>query len=232
MIDAEIVAEFAGRASDGFNSWSLRATRASDDEPSTFDELEELARAAQAPAIAPPAYPLVAYAPPAPEPVQAAPLRLVTLENDKPKKKKKRAAWPWAAAALAASLAALVVWRTEVVRVAPQSASLYRAIGFPVNARGLSFAEIKTLHETQDGRNVLVVTGQIANTSAKPADVPRLRLSLLDAGNTEVFAWAAAPGKTTIAPGETLAFRSRIASPPATAHDVQVRFFNRQDVPL
>jgi hypothetical protein len=32
-----------------------------------------------------------------------------------------------------------------------------------------------------------------------------------------------------LAPGETLAFRSRLASPPPEAHDVLVRFFNRRD---
>ena len=43
--------------------------------------------------------------------------------------------------ALVALNAALIGWRAEVVRFLPQTASLYAAIGLPVNLRGLAFAE-------------------------------------------------------------------------------------------
>jgi hypothetical protein len=34
-----------------------------------------------------------------------------------------------------------------------------------------------------------------------------------------------------LGPGESLPFRSRLASPPADAHDVLVRFLNPRDLP-
>jgi hypothetical protein len=33
-----------------------------------------------------------------------------------------------------------------------------------------------------------------------------------------------------LGPGETLAFQSRLASPPPETHDLLVRFFNRHDL--
>ena len=48
---------------------------------------------------------------------------------------------PVAIAALAAMLAGLIGWRVEVVRFAPQTASLFAAIGLPVNLRGLDLGE-------------------------------------------------------------------------------------------
>jgi len=50
-----------------------------------------------------------------------------------------------------------------------------------------------------------------------------------DEGGKEVYTWTAMPSRTSLAPGETLAFRSRLASPPAEGRDVSVRFFTRRD---
>jgi hypothetical protein len=38
------------------------------------------------------------------------------------------------------------------------------------------------------------------------------------------------PARSVLAPGETLAFRSRLASPPPDTGEVLVRFFNRRDL--
>ena len=37
------------------------------------------------------------------------------------------------------------------------------------------------------------------------------------------------PSQPVLEPGETLPFRSRLASPPGEGRDVQVRFFTRRD---
>ena len=38
------------------------------------------------------------------------------------------------------------------------------------------------------------------------------------------------PTRPFLSDGETLPFRTRVASPPANVRDVQVRFFNRRDL--
>jgi predicted Zn finger-like uncharacterized protein len=132
--------------------------------------------------------------------------------------------------ALAALDIALVGWRAQVVRAAPQTASLYAALGLPVNLRGLTFNDVKSKTETHEGVQVLIVEGTIANVSKRTVEVPRLRFSVLNKASREVYAWTALPERSLISPGETVPFRSRLASPPHDTSDVLVRFFNRRDV--
>lgn len=137
---------------------------------------------------------------------------------------------PVAILALLALDAALIGWRADVVRAVPQTASLYAAIGLPVNLRGLTFAEITTATETHDGVPVLVVEGTIVSASPRIVEVPRLRFSVRNRSGQEVYAWTAVPSRSVLGPGESLSFRSRLASPPPDAREVLVRFFNRRDL--
>ena len=132
--------------------------------------------------------------------------------------------------ALAALDAALLGWRTQVVRAAPQTASLYAAIGLPVNLRGLTFKDVRTSAEIHDGVQVLIVEGNIASVSRRTVEVPRMRFSVRNKAGQEIYAWTALPERSVISPSETLAFRSRLASPPHGTHDILVRFLNRRDL--
>ena len=66
--------------------------------------------------------------------------------------------------------------------------------------------------------------------ATRVAEVPRLRFSVRNERGHEVYTWTALPSKALLAPGETLAFRSRLASPPRDGKEVLVRFFNRRDL--
>jgi len=136
---------------------------------------------------------------------------------------------PLAIVALATLCAALLGWRKDIVRHAPQLASFYSAIGLPVNLRGLAFADLKIGNEIHDGVPVLVVEGMIVSTVSKPVEVPRLRFALRNATGAEVYAWTAQPSQPVLGAFENMPFRSRLASPPAEGHDIQVRFFTRRD---
>ena len=136
---------------------------------------------------------------------------------------------PLAIVALVTLCAALLGWRKDIVRHAPQLASFYSAIGLPVNLRGLAFADLKIGNEIHDGVPVLVVEGMIVSTVSMPVDVPRLRFALRNATGAEVYAWTAQPSQPVLGAFETMPFRSRLASPPAEGHDIQVRFFTRRD---
>ena len=131
---------------------------------------------------------------------------------------------------LAGVIAALLNWRATVVRFVPQTASLFSAVGLSVNLRGLSLDNIKTSLEAHEGVSVLVVEGTIANLTRQLLEVPRLRFAVRNASGYEVYAWTALPTEPVLAPGDRAPFRSRLASPPADAQDVIVRFFNRRDV--
>jgi predicted Zn finger-like uncharacterized protein len=137
---------------------------------------------------------------------------------------------PIAFVVLVAIHGALIGWRADVVKVAPQTAPFYSAIGLPVNLRGLTFANVTTVSQMHDGVPVLVVEGAIASASASSVEVPRLRLSIHNSSGQEIYAWTELPERSVLAPGEILAFRSRLASPPSDAGDVVVRFLNRNDL--
>lgn len=149
------------------------------------------------------------------------------------KGKRRRRSWPGLPTiilVLAAVLAALVNWRAAVVSVVPQTAGLFASIGLPVNLRGLTLDDVKTSMETHEGVTVLVVEGTIANLTRQPLELPRLRFAVRNAAGYEVYAWTALPGQPILAPGDRAPFRSRLASPPADAQDIIVRFFTRRDV--
>jgi hypothetical protein len=127
-------------------------------------------------------------------------------------------------------LAMALQTRVAMVRNFPQTASLFAAIGLPVNLRGLIFENVKSSAEFLDGVTVMVVQGTIVNLTGKALEVPRLRFALRSASGHEVYAWTALPTRTMLSPGEELPFRSRLASPPPDGRDVIVRFFNRRDI--
>ena len=152
----------------------------------------------------------------------------------RPKTPRRRAvlshhALPASICALVLVVACLIAARQQIVRVLPQTASLYARIGLPVNLRGLTFENIKTAREMQDGVPMLVVEGDIVGTTGRHTEVPRLRLAVVDRNGKEIYAWTLRPSRTLLPPGEALPFRSRLASPPAEGSGVSVRFFNRHD---
>ena len=135
-----------------------------------------------------------------------------------------------ACAAMGALVVALIVWRADVVRFAPQTAGFYRLVGLNVNLRGLAFRDVKVTTETVEGKPVLVIEGVIVGESKKTVDLPRLRFSVRDAQGAEIYAWNSVLEQTTLNPGEHASFKSRLASPPAQGKSIDVRFFNKHDI--
>jgi len=143
--------------------------------------------------------------------------------------KRRSSRWTAIILLLAAFNVAMVGARNEVVRYLPQTASLFAAIGLPVNLRNLKFANVKITKQTENGVDTLIVNGTIVSTGNSATEVPRLRFSVRNAAGHEVYTWTALPERSILEPGEKLDFHSRLASPPADAADVLVRFFTAQD---
>jgi predicted Zn finger-like uncharacterized protein len=137
---------------------------------------------------------------------------------------------PTACAAMGALVLALVIWRVDVVRLLPQTATFYRMVGLEVNLRGLLFKDIKITTETVEGKPVLVIEGVIVGEAKKPVELPRLRFSVRDAQGAEIYAWNAVLEQPVLKPGERAWFKSRLASPPPEGRNIDVRFFNRRDI--
>ncbi len=144
--------------------------------------------------------------------------------------KRRSSRWTAIILVLVAFNVALVGARNEVVRYLPQTASLFAAIGLPVNLRNLKFENVKISKQTENGVETLIVDGTIVSTGNSATEVPRLRFSLRNAGGQEIYSWTAAAPRSIVEAGEKLDFHSRLASPPADAADVLVRFFTANDI--
>jgi predicted Zn finger-like uncharacterized protein len=197
-------------------------------EPPTAGPEPDLAHVEAAPPLAPEAPP----EPPAVTSIEtAAVLRSRPWKpRSRPKRDPRSVALSLFVALAAIALVALVVYREHVVRAMPDAARIYELIGMPVNLRGFEFLDLKTTREMQDGVVVLAVEGRIRNVTRATQGVPRLRLVVLDGNDVEIYAWTAQPPQAVLGAGESVAFRSRLASPPAEGRRVLVRFLTRQDL--
>jgi predicted Zn finger-like uncharacterized protein len=144
---------------------------------------------------------------------------------------------PWHTRGLTAAIvvlvvvdAAIIAGRADIVRVLPQTASLFESIGLGVNLRGLTFKDITTKQEKDEDATILIVEGTIVATGRKTTAVPRLRFAISAGNGHEIYAWTALPSRTKLAPGETLPFKTRLAAPPEQGRSIKIRFFNRRDI--
>ncbi len=134
---------------------------------------------------------------------------------------------PWALAWVFAGFGAwalLVGAHAQIARLAPATAPLYAALGLDVNLNRVGLDHVSSRLDYQDGRQILIVEGEIRNLASSPRAAPRVRLSVLDAGGREIYHWIAAPPKARLAAGETAEFRARLAAPPKDGQQVRVRF--------
>ena len=135
--------------------------------------------------------------------------------------------WTAVILVLVAFNVALVGARNEVVHYLPQTASLFAAIGLPVNLRHLKFENVKISKETQDGIDLLVVEGAVVSEAGKPVEVPRLRFAARNKTGQEVYTWTMRPPRSILSPGERMEFRSQIPAPPADGERRDGAFLHR-----
>jgi hypothetical protein len=115
--------------------------------------------------------------------------------------------------------------RVEIVRVAPATAALYAQFGMPVNLIGLTIDGVHaTIVEQPDDRRELLVTGEVVNPREAEMPAPKLRLTLRGEDQRELYVWTAREPKSRLGPHERVAFRARLAAPPAGVRDVLVKF--------
>ena len=144
------------------------------------------------------------------------------------KQAKRTSRWTAAILVLLAFNVALIGGRAEVVRYLPQTASLFAAIGLPVNLQHLKFLNVHIV-PNGSGSEGLTVEGTIVSTASDAIKVPDLRFAARNAAGQEIYTWTMRPARRMLDPGGKLDFHSELASPPADAKDVLVRFVTPQE---
>ena len=116
--------------------------------------------------------------------------------------------------------------REAVVETWPPAAKLYDLVGLTVEVAvfGLEPRNIVSMQETEADGTVLVVKGEVANTSDQTLPVPTLRGALLDVREREIFHWIFNANDETLEPGQVTPFSTRIPNPPVNARRIAVTF--------
>jgi hypothetical protein len=146
----------------------------------------------------------------------------------------KRLSIPWGQVGSWAALILLVTaigwaaiqYRQIIANLWPQSASLYAALGMPVNVRGIALVNVAYQQDFEDGQPVLAVTGKVVNISDKEMVVPGIRVVLTDEEKHELYHWTFDPGVPSLKAGAESSFVTRLSSPPPEARNLNIRFLD------
>lgn len=138
----------------------------------------------------------------------------------------------WLALAFIASAPPLLalMYPGPVVAALPASIVIYDWAGREVNIYGLEIREVGLQHLVVDGKKVIAVKGELANISGTPRKIPALRFGLLSKEGTEVYHWTLNTGARPLGPGENTGFVTRLASPPETASNLEIRFARADEI--
>ncbi len=71
---------------------------------------------------------------------------------------------------------------------------------------------------------MLVVKGEVTNTSSVVRDVPRLKASLRNGAGNELVSWTFATAQARLLPSETAPFVTRIENPSTEAAALNIDF--------
>lgn len=126
--------------------------------------------------------------------------------------------------ALAAAVLVAVLARERIVAGWPSTASLYDAIGIVMAPpeTGLTVRNLSSRRTLDNGVELLVVEGEIANLSNETKDVPPLRGALRDARQRDVQAWTFSVGETKLLPGEAVKFSTTLENPASEGTEILI----------
>lgn len=128
-------------------------------------------------------------------------------------------------AVLIVALGAAIALREQVATAVPGTAGLFAAVGLPVSDLGLVIEGVKSTPTFEAGRPVLSVTGAVRNTRDGAAEVPPIRLSLLDRNGKTVFTKVVDPVDPKVVPGAAKRyFAVSLPDPPSTARELEIGF--------
>ena len=128
---------------------------------------------------------------------------------------------------LIAGVASIAIFMQQKVMMwLPATQRLYALAGVEPEAvgKGLQIVEPKPKKEIDGSDEILVVEGEVRNTSGAAIDVPLMRGALLDKTGQELQIWTFTAAKPRIEPGETARYRTEFRNPPADADRLDITF--------
>ena len=105
----------------------------------------------------------------------------------------------------------------------PAAEYAFRAIGLPVNTRGLDIADVRARLGVVGDKRVLMVEGDVVNLLPNENASPDLRISLLAADGRELYVWTTHGPRGHLNKGERARFAARLETPPDGVEEAMVR---------
>jgi predicted Zn finger-like uncharacterized protein len=125
------------------------------------------------------------------------------------------AAVPWAISLslLVGAFAAAAIYRSDIVRAWPKSATAFAAVGLPANLYGVDIRDITITSSADEKGPKIEVKGVLQSVSRSSEFVPYLKVSLVDAKGLERLSWMVDPGIESLGPGKAHRFTSSRSNP-------------------
>ena len=151
-------------------------------------------------------------------------------ERVKARRENRRAAasglvWGLGGAAVVGLLAGVTISRERVVKAWPKTASVFAAVGLPVNATGLVIEQHQAAMQfAEDGRPALVVRGKITNVKDHAVSAPPLQITLLGAEGRPVATKISQAVNPQVPANASRVFEETVLDPPSSVTEVEVKF--------
>ena len=143
---------------------------------------------------------------------------------------KKHSAWSSLAFLCLIPFALAAFMPEAVVAMAPLTIKAYDKFGIEVNLYGLDIRRVAQENKIIDGAHVLMIKGEISNSTDSIRKIPWLRFALLGDASQELYTWTLDTAARPLRPGETTNFVTRVAAPPELAKNLQIRFAHADEI--
>ena len=134
------------------------------------------------------------------------------------------------------------LYQQQIVGFWPPAGKLYHLAGLTADAGksaltekpaepegfGLAIRDVRWEHLTEKGRPVLLIKGEVVNTTDQARSVPRLRAAISDDRGRELSHWTVTTPISDLPAGKSTPFSTRLFSPPDGARSLAVTFMVRQ----
>ena len=131
--------------------------------------------------------------------------------------------------ALAPFISAALMPET-VVMAAPATFPIYEKLGYNINIYGLDIRHVEQQNTIVDGAHVLLIKGEISNSTDSVRKIPSMRFALHGDDAKELYVWTLDTSSRPLRPGETTSFTTRVASPPELGKNLQIRFAHLDEI--
>lgn len=148
---------------------------------------------------------------------------------------KPRSLLPWWIAlfvAIVALVGSSIYFSKAIVSAYPAANKLFSLIGLPVNTLGygLEIAKPTTTQREEGNDRIIVVSGEISNTTGQVTDIPLLRGELKDAQGRTLFIWSFEANEPRVLAGEKNTYETEIRNPPPGATELNISFTREAEI--